>query len=104
MDNDAILVRLKRIEEDIKDLQTRLSLYVPLSVNDLKISNILEATSRISSELQEVKNSYNILAAKLTEMQANAVKIQIRILTTVIAAFISAIVGILVGYITHFFH
>lgn len=95
--DDAVLFRLRRAEEDIKDLQTRLNLYVPANVNDLRISNILEATTRISAELQDVKT-------KVVEQQERTAKIQINVLKGTVGTFVSLTVAILVGYITHFFH
>ena len=89
--DETIQVRLQRVEKDIDKLQAQLNLYVPVTISDLKIGTILEATNRISAELQDVKSSYNVLATRLTEQQENTSKIQINVLRGAVGTFISII-------------
>lgn len=104
----AIIVRLKRAEKDIENLQSRLNSYVTATVADLRISAILEATNRISAELQDVKSSYktsyDALSARLAEQQANTSKIQINVLKATVGTFVTVVASLFVGYLTHFFH
>ena len=95
--DETILIRVQRVEKDIDKLQAQLNLYVPMAVNDLKMNSVLEATNRISVELQDVKS-------RLAEQQENTSKIQINVLKATVGTFVSVVIAIFVGYITHFFH
>jgi hypothetical protein len=100
----AILFRLTGVEENVKELQTKLNFYVPERENDLKLKNILDSLTHIGGNLQEVKDAYKELSNKLIEQQDNQNKVQIRVLLGAISTVITVLGGVLVGYITHFFH
>jgi hypothetical protein len=99
----AILFRLTGVEENVKELQTKLNFYVPERENDLKLKNILDSLTHIGGNLQEVKDAYKELSNKLIEQQDNQNKVQIRVLLGAISTVVTALGGVLVGYITHFF-
>ena len=100
----TVLYRLHQLEQDINKLKSDLELYVPVRVNDLQLNSIREAVGRIEKDVGETKKQLQDMSDKLVSQENEAQKIQIRVLVTVLTTGISALLAILIGYITHFFH
>ena len=111
----TIIFRLTNVEENVKELQTRLNSYVLERENDLRLRNILDSLTRIGDDVQQVKESNKELNSQLTdqqdkfnakiaEYQENLNKWQIRILWSTLSVVGTILGGVLIGYITHFFH
>lgn len=114
-DISAIILRVERTEQDIKDVRTQLQSYVPIRENDLRLQSISETVHRIEADVAKIKDQLTDMNSKLTAQEKEArqrdvdqeksqAQLQIRVLWGVVAGVITVGSGILIAYVTHFFH
>lgn len=107
-DTQTLLYRMQSMEQQIKQVQEQLKAYVPARENELQLRNIQEAVTRIERDMTAIRTKQEEFERETQkrdeEQKASQSALQIRVLWGVISSLIFAGTGILVGYVTHFFH
>lgn len=111
----AITFRVEVLERDVKRLNDQLQLYVPSSINDLRIQGVQGSVNWIAQEVNEVKRQLVDMNTKLianeqeaqrrdAAQKASQDRLQIRVLIGVLTTIVSIASGVLVLFLSHFFH
>jgi len=107
--------RIEGIEKEVQRLSTQLGNYVPQRENDLKLQSIQDTTKRIEGEVADAKKQLIEMNAKLiaqatdvqkrdAEQKESQSQLQIKVLVAIVSSVLIVVTGVLIGYITHFFH
>lgn len=106
-DASTMMYRLTSLEQQIKQLQEQLKLYVPAGEHTLQLQNIQTTVARIERDVIEIKTKQGETDKEVRERdekqrEAQAA-LQIRFLISVVSFVVLIVGGVITGYVTHFF-
>jgi hypothetical protein len=103
-----MVYRISTLEQQFKDVQVQLKLYVPASENALRLQFIQDLLSRMERDVVEMKakqEKQDEDARKRYEDQEKKTSaVQIRFLVSVISTIVLAAVSVFTAYAGHLFH
>jgi hypothetical protein len=106
-DASTMMYRLASLEQQIKQLQEQLKLYVPAGEHTLQLQNIQTTVARIERDVIEIKAKQGETEKEVRERDEKQREaqsaLQIRFLISVVSFVVLIVGGVVTGYITHFF-
>lgn len=111
----TVVFRINSLEQGVAELKKQLNLYVPIRENDLQLKSIRDIVERIEYDVHAAKRQLEDVSNKLSlqenesqkrdaEQRESQAQLQIKALWGVVSLILAILTGVLVGYITHFFH
>lgn len=111
----SVEFHVESAEKNIVELRSLLANYVRAPENELKLQSIQDTVKRIENDVIGAKAQLTEMNTKLaaqerasqqrdTDQQKSQDKLQIQVLWGIVSTVIVILSGILIGYVTHFFH